>query len=210
MIVSITGKAGSGKSCVARMLIERFGAVEVSLADPIKRIARELFGFTDEQLWGPSHCRNAADFRLPRPDAVRFAWCLEQHVHGPECGDPLYLTPRYALQTLGSWGRDCYEHVWIDAALRLAAQHPLAVVPDVRYRNELERVRRGGGVMLRIVRPGAGLSGAAADHPSETEQDSIPDDAFDVVIENTGTLEDLRDAVDFVGREYGLGPREAA
>lgn len=191
MIVAISGRAGSGKSAVSKIITARFCAVEVSLADPIKRIAGALFGFTDDQLYGPSSSRNGEDTRYPRPDAERYAWCREDHTHGPECGDPLYLTPRHALQTLGSWGRDCYEHVWVDAALRLAAAHELAVIPDVRYRNELERIHRAGGKAIRIVRPGAGLSGAAASHPSETEQDSIPDSAFDAVIANDGTLEDL-------------------
>lgn len=170
MIVGIIGKAGSGKSTAAELIRARFNGEVVSLADPIKQIAQGLFGFTNEQLWGPSANRNAPDARFTRPD-----------------GEP--LTPRYALQTLGSWGRDCYESIWIDAALRLAAKHRVAVIPDVRYPNEAEAIERAGGVLIRIVRPGAGLEGDAGRHPSETAQEGIRAHAE---VLNDGTIEDLR------------------
>lgn len=109
---------------------------------------------------------------------------------------------------LGSWGRDCYEDVWVDAALRLAAAHPLSVIPDVRYRNELHRIRAIGGRAIRIVRPGAGLGGAGGAHASETEQDTVPDSAFDAVIVNDGTIADLEVWAVAVVESFGL-PRAA-
>ena len=165
MIIGLIGKAGSGKSTAARILCTRLNATEVSLADPIKRIARDLFGFTERQLWGPSECRNAVDGRFGA------------------------LTPRHALQTLGSWGREMHEGIWVDAALRLAAQHSVAVIPDVRYHNEAAAIHAKGGCLIRIVRPGAGLEGGAGQHPSELAQETIRSDAE---VLNNGTIEDLR------------------
>lgn len=163
-LIGLIGVAGSGKSTAARILCDRLGAVEVSLADPIKRIAGELFGFDRQQLYGPSECRNAVDQRYN-------------------------ITPRHVLQTLGSWGREMHEGIWVDAALRLAAQHPVAVIPDVRYHNEADAIHAAGGCLIRIVRPGAGLVGAAAQHPSELAQSTIRADA---VVTNDGSIEDLR------------------
>jgi hypothetical protein len=75
------------------------------------------------------------------------------------------------------------------------------VIPDCRFRNEMIAIRAAGGKVLRITRPGAGLSGGRELHPSETEQASIPDSEFDHVIQNSGTLEDLRAAVrEFMAR----------
>jgi hypothetical protein len=65
----------------------------------------------------------------------------------------------------------------------------------VRFLNEVQAIKQAGGKVIRISRPGAGLDGAGALHTSETEQAGLPDSMFDQVIQNTGTLEELRAAV---------------
>jgi hypothetical protein len=198
MLLGISGLAGSGKDTVANMLIEESGFTKVSLADPLKRIARDVYAFTDEQLWGPSEFRNGPDKRYPREDGS-------------------YLSPREALQKLGTeWGRECYRNTWVDLCIRTAQTllEPASIwdynqkdglhsrgfevgikgvaVPDVRFRNELAAIHGAGGKVIRVSRPGAGLGGLGGMHPSETEQASISDQEFDFVVQNTGTLEDLR------------------
>jgi hypothetical protein len=64
LIFGISGKAGSGKDTVADYLVKNHGFVKVSLADEMKRFAKRLFEFTDQQLWGPSENRNAVDHRF--------------------------------------------------------------------------------------------------------------------------------------------------
>ena len=53
-LLGICGKAGSGKDTAAAYLIEKHGFVKLAFADPLKRFAKGVFGFTSEQLWGPS------------------------------------------------------------------------------------------------------------------------------------------------------------
>ena len=196
MIIGLCGSAGSGKDTVADFLVEAGDCVKVALADEIKRICARVFDFSEDQLWGSSEMRNAPDKRYPRE-------------HG-------YLTPRFALQQLGTnWGRDCYSNVWVDLTLRTAArvlsgdgyfqdqglvraaggdcQH--VVIPDVRFRNEVGAIHAAGGVVWRITREGAGLKGVAGQHVSETEQASIPEGLFSHIIDNSGTRDQLRDAV---------------
>jgi len=60
-IIILAGNAGSGKDTVGAYLAEKYGAVTVAQADPLKRFAAEVFGFSEEQLWGPSSSRNAPD-----------------------------------------------------------------------------------------------------------------------------------------------------
>jgi len=133
MIIGITGLtedkhggksiAGSGKDTTAEQLVDKHQFVSVALADPMKRFCMEVFNFTEEQLFGPSEMRNKPDERYKRPLAE---WD-EAIVHGLQVPreyvltpDMCHLTPRYALQCLGSeWGRDCYEDVWIDYCLRI-------------------------------------------------------------------------------------------
>jgi hypothetical protein len=221
-VIGISGKAGSGKDTVADMLLRNEGIVKVSLADPIKRLARELWEFTDGQLWGPSDSRNAPDYRYP-------------------ITDDLYLTPRKVLQHLGTEGGRAIDHdVWIRYAMRVATQlleakprelcysqsggldtyieqYPLGreferlddfpekvsavILPDCRFVNELMAIKNAGGVLIRVKRPGAGLEGDFATHRSETELDNIPDSTFTYVIENTGTLEDLQNSVNNIVTE---------
>jgi hypothetical protein len=235
MIIGLLGKAGSGKDTVADWLVENQNFAKVGLADPLKRICRDVFAFTDEQLWGPSEFRNAPDKRyLQKAREVFDAEDEEMMVVRD------YLTPRFALQQLGTeWGRSCYPNVWIDYALRVAEKllkkpHILkdpsgdievvvdydqkdrvasdglttyaikyannigkkprsgVVIPDCRFRNEFDAIKAAGGKMVKIVRQTAGLSGAAATHASEMEQESIKDSEFDFILANNGeSLEEL-------------------
>ena len=57
-IIIVSGKAGSGKDTAAAHIAQTFNGVTIALADPMKRFAKELVGFTTEQLWGPSAERN--------------------------------------------------------------------------------------------------------------------------------------------------------
>ncbi len=164
MILGIAGAAGSGKTTVANVLAERGWAV-VSLADPMKRICQDVFGWSHDRLWGPSECRNTPD---PRWEG---------------------LTARHALQTLGTeWGRAMHPDVWVRMAIREARDHRRTVVPDVRFQNELDAIRDAGGRMLRVERPGmVALTGAAAAHASEAGALT----GVSCTIVNDGTLDQL-------------------
>jgi hypothetical protein len=63
-IIGISGLAGSGKDTVAEYLVEHYGFVRIALADEMKRFAKKVFDFSDDQLWGPSANRNAVDKRF--------------------------------------------------------------------------------------------------------------------------------------------------
>jgi hypothetical protein len=216
MIIGICGQAGSGKDTAADFFVKHAGFVKVAFADPMKRICQDVFDFTDEQLWGPSECRNAPD-----PRYIRNAGFLDEN------GDPAseFLTPRFALQQLGSeWGRNCYQDTWVRYALRVHEklqtgeyyydvktglralvgvgsfdQHGQemvrpktnVVISDVRFKNEIDAIKGAGGKVIRMLR-GKGLEGAAGQHGSETEQAGIPLDYFDLVVDNrTWTLDHL-------------------
>jgi len=199
MLIGITGRAGSGKDTVADILVANHSFVKVAFADPIKRICRDVFRFTEEQLWGPSEARNAEDVRYPRPS-------------GMEC-----LTPRYALQKLGTeWGRDCYQDIWVDIAIRTAyallsgfpveysrdkglvplGLWPLkrpqgVVISDVRYPNEVEALHKRKATIWKTTY-GTGLTGAAGSHESERYIDDLEVDA---TIPSVGGLDQLKQTV---------------
>jgi hypothetical protein len=247
MIIGICGAAGSGKSAAADFFVKNHDGIVVSLADPLKRACADWFGWDEETLWGASYKRNLPDTRYPR-SFYKKSVMKDGQLVGHENDEPFaYLTPRHALQQLGTeFGRRCYQDVWVEYALRMAEQllegksvmldyvypadypddaprekyegraHPryeakrglfdyaprpeaaipeFVVIPDIRFRNEVEGLKKRGAKVIRIVRPGAGLIGAAGQHLSETEQTTIPDELFDGVISNIGTLQDLETAV---------------
>lgn len=206
MIIGVSGFSGSGKDTVADEICRdpwilgetNRGSwfVKLAMADGIKRICHDVFDWSYEQLWGPSATRNIPDKRYPREGG--------------------FLTPRFALQALGSeWGRNCYENVWVELALRLSKQlvgsseyvysqvrgvipaskvGPIepwkgVVIPDCRFKNEFSLLREAGAKLVRVKRKG--LEEPPYRHPSETEQTEVPDDYFDYVFHNDGALEDV-------------------
>lgn len=139
-LLGIAGKAGSGKSTAAQVLLDA-GWARVKFAGPLKDMMRAL-GLDDRHIEG--------DLKDVPCDLLQGQ------------------TPRYAMQTLGTeWGRDCIgRDFWIDLARRrisLAMSAGLnVVVDDVRFENEAQVIRDLGGLVLGLER-----GDGAGDHVSE-------------------------------------------
>ena len=165
-IIGIVGVAGSGKTLVARHLIEVAGYRRLAFAAPIKRMLKAGLGLSDEQLEGG---------HKQRPDPVVQS-----------------RTPRYLMQTLGTeWGRrivgqDIWSQVWTRDAVAMGG---LIVADDVRFANEADAIRALGGVVLRVHRPGLMVD----QHASERAGRRIEEDELLV---NATTIADLIRSVD--------------
>lgn len=130
LIVGLTGAAGAGKTTLAKHLVDHHGFTRTRFAEPLKAMLR-VMGLTAEQVDG-------AEKEAPA-DLLEGA------------------TPRYAMQTLGTeWGRVLIgPDLWVKAWTQLVGSiiGPV-VVDDVRFENEVEMIRRLGGTVVRIDRPG--------------------------------------------------------
>ena len=62
----VSGFSGVGKDEFCHRLVEKHGAVHTGLADPAKRHMADVYGFSRDQLFGPSAMRNAGDPRYPK------------------------------------------------------------------------------------------------------------------------------------------------
>ena len=62
-IVAISGQLNAGKDVVADCFVWE-GYTKIALADPMKRLAYDVFDFSEDQLWGPSNSRNEVDYRF--------------------------------------------------------------------------------------------------------------------------------------------------
>lgn len=173
MILGISGRKGSGKDTLADHLVQNRNAGKLSLADPIKLAAKDWYGFSDEVLWGASHLRDAID---------------------PVTG----LSARRVLEVIGTdICRQLHPDTWVNLTMRAANlvlqqnQRSLVVIPDVRFPNELRAIQKGGGKVVRIVRPDLPPFSPSA-HASET---SLPDSDYvydAMILNNRGLLEFLQ------------------
>lgn len=170
---------GSGKSEVAKVLIEEHGYKLVKFAGCLKAMTRTFL----EQLGYGS-------------------LIIERMVEGDLKEEPIAALPvregavttRRLLQTIGTeWGRDqIYSHLWVDVTVarieHLRNKGHKVVVDDMRFLNEIEAIRSLGGRTLKLTRPSA--SSTTTSHPSEGALDGL--DVFDYWLLNKGSLEDLK------------------
>lgn len=208
-IVLIVGSAGSGKDTFGKILCDHAGFERVALADPLKEIAYNVFGFSREQLWGPSERRNEIDDRYV-PGGSKFSRLqdpvkLHDELFGrysPEHEKVITqflsnlkdytlanngLSARYTLQQLGTEvGRQISPSFWIDKAIAIAHQRldkfaPGIVITDGRFLNEIRAVKAAGGIVIKLESDSS-LEGEV--HVSEVEMSKIPSTWFDMYIAN--------------------------
>lgn len=178
-ILSISGQKGSGKDTAADYICEKYKFKKYAFADPIKKLAQDIFRFSHETLWGESSLRDLGDERYPIDDTKEF------------------LKPRTVLTTFGDAGRACYKNIWAEKTMYdinsminyNSGEWNGHIISDLRMKNEMDVVKKHGGKIIRIKRNNEHITST---HISETEQLEIPDSDFDYIIDNSGTLNELK------------------
>jgi hypothetical protein len=147
-IIGISGKSGSGKDTVANYIVENYNGVVVSLADPMKRFCCNVFGFTDEELWGTQAQKNALVDLSSKKQEIKKGFATEvnpdnnngflvqvmQSNYAPlilyDWFDSTYIkiqntpvSPRELLQSFGTeFGRKLNTSPWTQYAMRTMRQ----------------------------------------------------------------------------------------
>ena len=156
MVIGLAGKAGVGKDHIAQQFLVPKGYYKISMAWPLKvaLLARNLATFEEVFTTKPEHVRKL----------------LQEE--GTERGRDIY-------------GED-YWCLWIQNWLQLMQSEwhiTDFVIPDVRFPNEVELVRRLGGKVYVVIAPERQtLHGKAARHRSEIALDHYT--GFDGAIYN--------------------------
>lgn len=125
-------------------------------------------------------------------------------------------TPRFLLQFIGTnlLRNQLHPEIWVNSLMSeyFCVQSDLApngidcpnwIITDMRFLNELEAVKKRGGITIRVNRPcnicgGSGYHkmscpvSKSGEHLSETSLDKAE---FDYVIENSGSIEELIEKV---------------
>jgi hypothetical protein len=163
---------GCGKSTVAGILASQ-GYEIVPFAEPMKRMIVALL--------------LRAGYSMG--DAFQYVSVAKHEPLKLLPGEP---TARRLLQTLGTeWGRDCIDsNFWVDLWANQAQQREKVAVDDMRFVNEVAVVRKLGGQIWEVQRPGF------KPDTSHRSEGGLPGVEFDRVIVNDGTVDDLVGKVD--------------
>lgn len=207
LLIGISGKIGTGKSKLANLLMERFpGAERMSFAGALKRETSKVFGFPTA--WCYTGKDIPLDFSRPSPDASSASYSPPgaKSVSHPSGRLTLRLEGFWTVRELMQfWGTDiCRTHdpdYWVkrmESATEDARTYGRSVIiDDVRFPNELDMVRRLGGLTVRLDPYEGWRPGPYADHPSETALDD--ETCWDVRAQPAfGALDDVAELVAFV------------
>lgn len=185
MIIGISGYSGSGKD-LAGTIIQ-----EISLnkwhvkkwAGKLKTIASMLTGIPVENFEDQEFKKT-----LLGPE-----WGTVKDI--PLNGVPVFadiqfnslISVRDFLQKLGTDAirNNLHENTWVNATLADYKSEDNWIITDTRFPNEAEAIKKAGGIVIRINRPGVQPINP---HPSET---SLDDWSFDEVINNDGDVADM-------------------
>lgn len=198
MIIGICGLIGSGKGTVADILVEQ-GYKKVSFADKLKDGVATIFGWDRAMLEGDTD-----ESREWREQTDKF-WTKETG---------RTITPRIVLQEFGT---ECMRNgfdngVWVSLLKKHMIDNPdNYVVPDVRFRNEQNMIRKLGGKVWQVKRgkdpewftraifdnnnpETSSLMNGFDIHESEYKWIDV-NTKFDSILHNNSTLDDLKTLV---------------
>ncbi len=176
-LIGLSGYAGAGKDTVAEILGD-LGWVRASFADQLRAAMYAL----DPMVTG-TFLSDEPQSLVGMVDVLGWEGAKRHAVYGTEV--------RRLLQRFGTEvGRKQFgEDFWVERAMAALEPAGRYVFTDCRFQNEADAIRKAGGQVWRIERPGYGpING----HPSETSLDDYP---FDAHIYNGSGLGDLADAV---------------
>ena len=145
MIIGLVGFAGSGKGTVGDILVEKYDYCKLSFADAVKDATSAIFGWPRNLLEGDTDASRI--FREEKDVfwSARFGYDV---------------TPRHMLQLMGTEaGRNVFHtDLWVHTVERRIAYkqewefETNFVIPDVRFPNEIDAIRKMGGIVIRVKR----------------------------------------------------------
>lgn len=176
-MIGLSGYARAGKNTVADLLPE--GYRQVSFAEPMREAMLRL----NPTIYQNDYQEVDNDGVMRLSDAINELGWQGAKEKLPEV--------RRLLQVFGTEvGRNMFgENFWVEQAFKDVHVGDNVVFTDVRFPNEAQAIIEHGGEVWRINRPGVIAHNA---HASET---SLDDWKFHRVIENDGTIEQLREKI---------------
>lgn len=174
MLIGICGQKGAGKDTLGDYIIEKYGYSQYAFANPLKKIIKELFDLSDEQLFGS--LKETVDPRWNTTPRI-----LMQYIGTELFRNQLKkLIPELSCENL--WIRKF--HDWYS---KQADNN--VIISDIRFIDEFDAVKQNGGLIIKVTRD------------LEYSDDHISEQFFQTVepnytVENNGTMEELYIQID--------------
>lgn len=190
MIIGISGKIKSGKDTLGKALAELIPNAQIKkYATKLKLIAGLLLGVDPDRFEDRAFKESqlGVEWNYWSVDEDRYSTELEASYYGKLCGfTPVEntMTVRDFLIDIGTNAirKGLHPDTWINGLLSDYNPEEVWIVTDVRMYNEAEAIRKLGGKILRIDRPGI----ETKDHITETELDNYEFD--ERILNNTETV----------------------
>lgn len=203
-LIAIVSSKQQGKSSITNFLVKNHDFISYSFANPMKRGLQEMFGFTDEQLWGGEEEKEKIDDR----------WGISARRMLQIVGTDLFqfdIQNRLKLEEQGfkDIGRKIWVHkfkLWLKETERIHKLNFIEskiaglingeipelriVIDDCRFIHECNEIKNLGGEIWRVIRPN---KENIDNHLSETEHNAIKEDKLLI---NDGSLEELYEKIE--------------
>lgn len=199
-VIGLTGPAGAGKDTVAELLQTHRGYSAIAFADALR--AEICAAYMLDPVYLTARSTKEMPIRALALDRCLDAAFVQRmgEVH-ESLRQPLVLAAPQSPRTIMRWWGTEYRratqaHYWVQQVdRRMVALHAERtghrfVLSDVRFRNEAALVRKYGGQIWRIRRPGH--EARAGEHVSEVTGSEF---APDVVIDNVHDIGHLQQQV---------------
>lgn len=178
MIIGLSGKSKSGKSTAGDYLVKNKNFTAYHFADPLKRGAMEMFGFTEEQSFGKLK------------DVIDPFWGVTpRDIHKILGTELLQFDIHKYLPAFEPIGRNIWLkkfELWYEDK-----KDKDIVFCDIRFQHELDLITKLGGKTYKINRYGLNMGDL---HASELEMETL--DGITSVIDNNGAIGFLYDQID--------------
>ncbi len=184
-LIGLGGRLTSGKDTVSDHLVESGGWVKIGMSDALHKVLLTIDPFVEM----PIQTNSGMGTRV-----VHYHTLFESVGYTDSKKN---TEVRRLLQVIGTEvGRKMFgEDVWVDIAAHnaqaLMDQGYNVALTGIRFPNEVEAVHKLGGELWWVERPGLELGA-----PGEHESEALTSDAFDRILSNDGTLEDLYGKID--------------
>lgn len=187
MIIAITGKKGSGKDTLADIMVNDYQFVKYRFADDIKLIAKILFDFDDEQLYGNKKDKLDKNWNIyPREFYQKFGTDYIQQIF-PKHFPNLFNN----IEKREFWLKKF--KIWYQKKLNENKVF-FVVISDLRFIHEYNFLKEMNAYIIKIERDNISNTNNI-NHISETELDNFTDDKFNYIIKNNSSIYNLKNIV---------------
>lgn len=213
-IFAMAGQMGSGKDTAAKYLVDNFGYKKIAFADNLKEMCKFVFNLVDYDVY--DEAGKFKKFEAPKVLTVQnvqgiLSWASKNGFEmKPEVVEACFKlqgktfdTPREVLQYVGT--EICRMNIHNDfhaEVVKLKIEREgldKVVISDCRFLNERNAVKEWGGTNVLITGRSTEHEASQFSKGHASENSLGNESEYDVVIANTGSLEELHKKLNELG-----------